>query len=292
VAAPIISLQVNGVPTPGLVELLDRDAEPTPTPVGPTPADPLELLRGPRVEVPVDVITEVWIDGAACAHRWFLGGYDPIAGEGFEIEQTALNETRDPRVASQNRFNLSLAFGPHRAVENDLQLFGAFEFEEVIAVAWWRIAVLPLQLPVAILRDGRTDAEIDLVAGCDLQLFLANGYEEHTSDCGRDLSAELGPATTVVVGEALSLELDGIPVDDLTIICGRPSDLDFIAEPQPGCREEARNGDSIPVPDAPGTWALALSTCASVGIGTTSVLNTLCGTWYASVQIVEASPVG
>jgi hypothetical protein len=248
----------------------------------------MELLRGPRVEVRPDVITEIWIHGAACAHRWFLGAYDPIADDGFEIEQIELGEARDPRVASQNRFNLSLAFAQHRAVETDLQLIGVFEFAEIVVVARWRVAIQPLDLPAAVLRDGNGD-QIGLVAGCDLQLFLANGYQEHTSDCGRDLSAELGPATPVLVGEPLALELGGIPVDDLSVICGRLSDLDFVAEPQPGCREEVRNGDAIAVPDAPGTWTLALSTCASVGSGSAGVFNTLCGTWYANIRIVGSA---
>lgn len=279
------------MPTPGLVEIIDRDSEATPTPVGPTPADPSERLRGPRVEVRPDVITELWIDGAACALRWFIALYDPLAEEGFEIEQAGTDEDMDPRVAAQNRFNLSHAFAAHRAVERDLQLIGAFEFANLPVVAWWRVAVQPLDLPVAVLRDERTDEPIEVVPACHLQLRLANGYVEDIRTCESDLGRELGAAVSVVPGGTLSLEFDGIAIADLDLICGRLSGLDFVAEPEPGCREAVRDGGALPVPDAPGTWTLAMSTCANVGSRTSSVVNTLCGTWYASVRIVEANRV-
>ena len=287
--APVISLQTNGVPTPGLVEVIDPDAEPTTAPAGTTPADPLQRLRGPRVEVRPDVITELWIEGAACALRWSTGLYDPLADEISQIEQVGIDEDMDRRLAAQNRFDLSHAFAPLRALGHDIQLIGTFEFEGLAVVAWWRVAVQPLDLPVAVLRDVGTGEEIDVVAACHQRLRLANGYEEDVRTCEGDLSEALGPPAGVVAGATLSLDLDGLPVDDVALVCGRLSGRDFVAEPAPGCREDVPDGGAIPVPHAPGTWALALSTCANLGAGIGRVINTLCGTWYASVWIAETT---
>ena len=286
VAPPVISLQTNGVPTRGLVERFDREGELTTA--QPSPADPLEMLRGPRVEVQPDVVTELWIDEAACALRWFVVLYDPVTDESYQIDEIPIDAALDPQLAAQNRFGLSEAMATHRDHDNDLQLIGVFEFAGLTVVAWWRIRILPIDVPTPGLRVGFEGPSIPLVPGCDLQLQLANGYQEDLLACQDDLSADPGAARPVRPSDELLLEFGGLSPFGGGVICGRQSGLAFVAVPEPGCSLDVPDGELIPVLDAPGIWVLAISTCADAPGGTAVAFNYVCGTWYAKIKVAAA----
>ena len=65
----------------------------------------------------------------------------------------------------------------------------------------------------------------------------------------------------------------------------RRIDLAFVAEPDPGCWEETRDGLGFTAP-GPGDWAIAMPACA-VGYTQFSA-NRICGTWYAAIDTLEA----
>ncbi|HXG27156.1 MAG TPA: hypothetical protein VNL94_09975 [Candidatus Binatia bacterium] len=280
---PTVELQTNGVPTPGFVELIDLDAQPIePTP---TPADPLASLRGPRVEVHPDVVTEISIEGGACALRWFIVLYDPVTGDGDQLDQVPTDGEGDVRLAAQNRFGLWHRLSALRDFPNDVQLIAVFQFEEIAIAAWWRVRVMPLRMPDVRLLDLRDDEVIPLAAGCDLRLRLGNGYEEDLLGCVGDVSAELGAPTRIDPDDPLLLESDGVPAEDLVVVCGRLSGSSFVAEPEPACNAEPPDGQPFPVAAPAGPWVLALSTCVLVDSPSTVASNSLCGTWYAHVRV-------
>lgn len=275
-SAPQVVLQVNGRPTPGFVEILLWDvASPAPDASPPFQAYP------DRVSVPVDVITELWITGGACAAGWNVG----LVGN--EVLNEFLNPGLDPALASQNRFGLVLApFGGR-----DLVLRADLFFPTLIARALWDIHVEPFERPVASLQ-GEDDPR-SIVEGCGVELVLGNGYE-YPGDpgCTGDLPFE--PAGTLAVERDQGLEfgLGDWDVQGASLTCGRLSGTSFVAEPEPGCFLEATgrstSGTSITFPELPadleaGAWTMAISACARSG-GLVA-LNHICGTWYANLVV-------
>lgn len=266
---PIVQLQVNGQRFDGLVEQQASDTVPSP---------PIESIPGP-IPVPVDVISEVWIAGGACATSWDLGLF------GGEVLDQHFNPSLDPAIAAQNRFNLILA--PYAG--RDALLRADLFFPELAVRATWRIAVQPFERPAAFLQ-GEHDPEL-LVEGCGVQLVLGNGYEYPTDEtCTDDLPFE--PTGTLALERDSRLVfgfIGGWDVQNAVLTCGRLSGTTVVAQPEPGCFVEQvpGTGPSVRFPELPrdleaGVWLVAISACATSGsLGA----NHLCGSWYAKVDV-------
>ena len=104
---------------------------------------------------------------------------------------------------------------------------------------------------------------------------------EQDPRCADDLSEPLPAATRMRPGTPLRLAFEGWSVTGADAICGARSDLAFVAEPDPGCWEETRDGLGFTAP-GPGDWAIAMPACA-VGYTQFSA-NRICGTWYAAID--------
>ena len=274
-SAPAVQLQVNGRPVAGSVEVLRSGADPSP---------PLEGLDG-ATSIPVDVISELWVVGGACAHAWDVG---LIAGDTLN---RLVNPALDPAIASQNRFGVTLApYGGRDAV-----LRADLYFPDLAVRALWRISIQPFERPVASLRVGgsRYDAT-SIVAGCDVELTLGNGYVFPMDRwCGGavDLPFEPDIAIRLDRDDHLEFALGDWEVSNAVLACGRLSGTSFIAQPDAGCFIEASGrdteGTSITFRELPpdleaGAWTIAISACALSGA--MLVTNRICGTWFANVE--------
>lgn len=269
--APVVQLQVNGRPVAGSVEVLRSGVDPSPALA--------DLDEG--TEVPVDVISELWIVGGACANAWDVG---LIAGDTLN---QVVNPTLDPAIAAQNRFGVALApYGGRDAI-----LRADLYFPGLAVRALWRISVEPFERPLASLR-GEDDPRM-IIEGCDVEIVLGNGYAyPRPPTCIDDLP--FGPADTLTVkrGESLEFGLGDWDVTNAVLGCGRLSGTSFVGDPEPGCFREvsgrSAQGRSITLPALPadlaeGTWTLAISACALSGV--LVVTNSICGTWYANVEV-------
>ena len=266
---PVVQLQVNGQPIDGFVEVIASDTEPSP---------PIEDLPGPA-QVPVDVISELWIEGGACATSWDVGLF------GGETLDRLVNPSLDPAIAAQNRFKLFLA--PYAG--RDALLRADLFFPDLAIRAVWRIAVGPFERPAAFLQ-GEGDPLVP-VEGCDVQLVLGNGYEYPSEGCTGDLPFEPSGTLALERGSPLVFGfLGGWDVQNAVLTCGRLSGTTFVAEPEPGCFFEASPFDEEPFvtfPELPrdleaGVWVVAISACATSGsLGA----NHVCGSWYAKVDV-------
>ena len=266
---PVVQLQVNGRPVEGFVELMPSRTEPSP---------PIEDLPG-SVPIPVDVISELWVVGGACATSWDIGLF------GGDVLNQFVNPSLDPGIAAQNRFGV--LFAPYAG--RDALLRADLFFPDVAVRAIWRIAVAPFERPIAYLHS-EGDPQV-LVEGCDSQLVLGNGYEYPRDEtCTDDLPFE--PRDTLALGRNAQLVfgfIGGWDVENAVLRCGRLSGTTFVGQPQPGCFLEPSpgTGASITFPALPqdldaGVWLVAISACATSGsIGT----NHLCGSWYAKVEV-------
>lgn len=270
-SAPVVQLQVNGRPIAGSVEVLRSGTDPSP---------PLEDPDG-ATSVPVDVISEVWIVGGACANAWDVG---LIAGD--TLNRVA-NPALDPAIAAQNRFGVVLApYGGRDAI-----LRADLYFPDLAVRALWRISVEPFERPVARFQDE--DDPQSIVEGCDVELTLGNDYEyPRNPACTDDLPFEPADRLTVKLDENLEFGLGDWEVSNAVLVCGHLSGTSFVAEPEPGCFLEASGrstqGRSITFPALPadldeGSWTLAISACALKGA--LVVTNRICGTWYANVEV-------
>ena len=284
-ARPEIALQVNGRPTPGLVEILQWESDtPLPDPPASAPVPP------DRVSVPVDVITELWIVGGACASSWRVG----LMGGDSLNEFIDSEDPLDPPVAAQNRFGIFLA--PYGG--RDLNLYADLYFPTLIARATWRIHVEPFERPVVSLQDERDPEK--LVAGCDNELSLGNGYRypRHPA-CTADIAPGFPPMPFEPRGslqidrdERLEFGVGDWDIQSAMLVCGHLSGTSFVAEPEPGCVLEASGrstrSTSLVFPELPsdieaGAWTLAISACAISG--GSPATNSLCGTWYVNVEV-------
>ena len=274
---PQVELQVNGQRTRGFVEVLAWRDAPSPSPA---PSETLQAFP-PMVSVPVDVITELWIVGGACAPGWNIGiiGNQDLA--------SFVNPKLDPAIAAQNRFGLALApFGGR-----DLNLRADLFFPTLIARATWLIRVEPFERPVANLQNLNDPQE--LVEGCDIDLVLGNGYQyPRDPTCTGDLPFEPRDSLEIDRDARLEFGLGDWDLQGAVLTCGHLSGTSFIAEPEPGCFLEATGrstpSTSVTFPELPrdlesGEWTLAISACAISG-GSLAT-NVICGTWYANVEI-------
>ena len=270
---PVIQLQVNGLPHDShLAEVGAPVARPDLRPPLLSPDRPIE-----PVLVPVDVISELWIEGAACAQSWFIELFTP-GGDGVLL---ASMPDRGPVVAAQNRFPLDLqALDGGRAVLRAILGFGT-----MTASAEWVVDVRAVEPPVAALEGD--DGPIELVTGCDVTITLGTGYVRSLNPCADDVAAPPIEIGVVEPGEQLRFDLDGWGISDGQVFCGRLNGQSFVAVPQPGCLTEAHDVTRLDfvVPPEPGRWTLAISACASAGAILGPGLNHVCGTWYANIEV-------
>ncbi len=272
---PGLQLQVNGVPHPGPVEVLQWHVDPA----SPEPSPP--LAENPeRVVVPADVITEIWIAGGACAVGWNIG----LVGN--PVLDSFSNPELDPAIALQNRFALTLA----PFVGRDLNLRADLFFPTLSARAIWPITVEAVDRPIAALQVG--PEAWSLVEGCDVSLALGNGYEyPRDPTCLGDMPIEPAAAIEVDAEARLGFRLEDWDLMSAVLTCGRLSGTSFIAQPEPGCFLEASTrfdpstlAEFPPLPaDIEGSWTIQISACAlSGGLAAT---NSLCGSWYATIEV-------
>jgi hypothetical protein len=268
---PDIVLQVNGVPIQGTV---DVGADPG----GPMPASgrPLPSLQPGRTDVPVDVTSEIWVDGAVCAVAWTI---DLVDHQNLAVAQ---NPKLDPAIASQNRFQLDLGAHPG----GDYELRAVLTFPTLVAQATWPVRIVPVERPVAILHTRRTD--LLPVEGCDVSLTLATRTTISLNPCVDDVREPPVDAASVRRGERLAFELTGWTIDYGGVACGRLSGQSFFArERDCGIGEFVQSPFDFEAPSQLGRWTVAMSACgirdASAGGG----INQVCGTWYANIVVSE-----
>jgi hypothetical protein len=276
---PQIFLQVNGEPFEGAVELASSSAAPLPTAIPAAPVYPgFPVEPPPSIEVPVDVITEIWVDGGACALAW------TIDLSSFHRLDSVVNVARDLGHAAQNRFEVLLV--PYAGGEFVLR--AELDFGTVVAEVTWPITILPIERPRALLRAGGLAAFPAL--GCDVTLTFGAGRSEPLNPCVDDVGQPPGDAIPVRSGTHIEFSLDGWGLDRATVTCGRLSGQSFIAQPSPGCSHELEHSGAPLAFEAPpqnGRWTLALSACASQPASRGTAFNRVCGTWYANIAVTD-----
>lgn len=270
---PDIFLQVDGVPIPGTVAVGDDGLVPRPTSAG----FPVPSLQQERTDVPVDVTTEIWVEGAVCAVAWQI---DLVDEQTLDVVQ---NAARDPAYASQNRFQLLL--GAHTGGQFELR--AVFEFPTLVARASWPIRILPVERPVAVLRTKGED--LQAVEGCDVTLTLATGWTNSLNPCVDDVEEPPGDAALVKRGEQLEFEILGWNTDYGALACGRLTGQSFFAARERDCSlgELVVSPFAFEAPSERGRWTLAMSACGSQAGRAVGGLNRVCGTWYANIVVSE-----
>lgn len=270
---PVIELQVNGLPHDShITEVGAPVARPDLRPPLLSPDRPIE-----PVLVPVDVISEIWIEGAACAQSWFIELFT-AGGDGVLLSSMP---DRGPVTAAQNRFPIDLqAQDGGRAVLRAILGFGT-----MTAAAEWVVDVRAVEPPVAALEgDG---GPIELVMGCDVTITLGTGYVRPLNPCVDDVAAPPIETGFVEPGERLRFDLGAWDIRDGQVFCGRLNGQSFVAVPQPGCLTEVHDVTRLDfvVPQEAGRWTLAISVCGGVAAILGPGSNSLCGTWYANVEV-------
>ena len=271
---PNIVLQVDGVPIAGTVEVRDDGLQvPMPTSAG----RPLPSLRPERMDVPIDVTSEIWVEGAVCAVAWTI---DLVDEQTLDVVP---NTTHDPALASQNRFKLNLGF--HTG--GDYELRAVLVFPTLVARASWPIRIVPVERPVAVLRADVAD--LRAVEGCDVTLTLATGLSTSLNPCVDDVGEPPGDAVRVRRGERLAFEITGWATDYGGVTCGRLSGQSFFVQPERDCSigELVASPFVFMAPSERGRWTLAMSACGSQEGHAVGGLNRVCGTWYANIVVSE-----
>ena len=179
---PGVLLVVDGVATPGFVEVISAAGAVDPTGSGGTASAP----AGPRVDVPIDVTTELWIADRGCAHAWTIELNSPCEQPGCGVVLDALyNSGLRPGYASQNRFRVTFVqpggWISNRADE-DVELRAILNFPDFVARASWPIRIRGIELPMVMLGSG--DAEAFTIMGCDVIVTLRNGSVHSYAESG------------------------------------------------------------------------------------------------------------
>ncbi len=294
-AGPVdVSLQVGGRPAPGAVEIVSlsyhaQSPEPSTaaavtsgaqrTAPGPPQTGPeapgLPLVSPRRVDVPIDVITEIWIGGSRCALAWNI---DLVGGPTIA---SVPNPEADPGYAAQNRFQLE--FDPFVGGEHDLR--AVLLFPSFVARVTWPIRILPIERPRTSLRVG--DVDVEPAPGCDVAITFGPERSVPLNPCDDDIGEPLLDAVPVRSGTAISFELVDWFLDSGVVTCGRMSGNSFVAEPRPGCSYELEDPGTFTfeAPPQNGRWTLAISACGSRAASQGPATNRLCGTWYADIVV-------
>ncbi len=274
---PNIFLQVDGVPIQGTVEVgADGLEYPLSTPAG----RPVPPIAQERTDVPVDVTSEIWVEGAACAVAWTIDLVDFDLSQNLDVVQ---NTSHDPAFASQNRFQLLL--GAHTG--GDFELRAVLVFPTLVARATWPIRIVPVEPPVAVLHTS--DDDLQAVEGCDVTLTLATGFTNALNPCVDDVGEPPGDAALVRRGERLEFEISGWTTDYGALACGRLAGQSFFAARERDCSlgEFVGSPFVFEAPSARGRWTLAMSACGSREGRAVGGLNRVCGTWYANIVVSE-----
>lgn len=240
--------------------------------------EPFESADREPIEIPVDVITEIWVEGGACALEW------TIDLENFRRLDTIRNQAGDAGYAAQNRFAVLLV--PYDG--GDFVLRAELGFGEIVAEATWPIRILPIDRPRASLL--LPDFLAAPVAGCDVTLFFGSGRSEPLNRCVDDIGEPPRDAIPVRSGTRIEFALADWQLDDATATCGRLSGQSFIVQPRPGCSHELEARGMPLAFEAPaqnGLWTVAFSACASRPASRGSASNRVCGTWYANIAVTD-----
>jgi hypothetical protein len=276
---PPVFLQVDGEPFEGAVQAGSSPNDPQPTAIAGGPAYPGARIEPPEpIEVPVDVITEIWVTGGACALDW------TIDLSSLHRLDSVINVARDPGYASQNRFEVLLI----PFVGGDYTLRAELGFENLVAQATWPIRIVPIERPHAVLLLSGIEAFP--VLGCDVTLTFGANRSEPLNRCVDDVGEPPGDAIPVRSGSAIEFMLDGWDLDVASVTCGRLLGPSFVAEQGSGCSQGAEDAGatfSFEAPPQNGRWTLALSACASRPASRGSGFNRACGTWYANIVVTD-----
>jgi hypothetical protein len=244
----------------------------------PQPASPGTMQSlPPALDVRSDLPAEVRVVGDVCAVAWQIQLRDDNSGT-IELE-TMGNPSGNPLVAAQNRFRVAL--GQHRGSTGWLQ--ASLSFPSATLQAWWLIRILPFQAPSA--RLTLADLAIDLAQGCDVNLTLGSGWNERLNPCFDDVDRAQEAASIASAAVPLLFRFrDGWRVDGPAVGCGQLSERRFLVDGD--CRIDARvDGDALVIepPTPPGTWTLSIGACGIQELA--DATNTICGTWYATVDV-------
>ncbi|HEY8237805.1 MAG TPA: hypothetical protein VIF63_00040 [Candidatus Limnocylindrales bacterium] len=267
-----VQLQVNGQRNAGAIQVIGG--------IGPLSAYPIPHVIpdvfGSRISVPIDVISELWVVGGACALSWNIGLVDGDVLDAYETTSP------DPAVAAQNRFALNLApyAGTNQVLRADLY-FSTLSIRVV-----WPIHVEAIDRPVGALQDGEGRAAV--VEGCDVVVTFGNGAEVPApATCYADLPIQPTETLTLDRDQPVRFWLGDWQVTNGVLVCGHLSDTYFVTEPTPGCFVDGSTDTDdgsitfdLP-PDFEGRWTIGLAACAQSS-GVTP--NRVCGTWFADVR--------
>lgn len=274
---PAIELQVDGKIHGGLVEEVDPASFDMPS----GPVHLPDHSGSERIEIPADLVSEVWIDGGVCAVAWSLTLVQ--GSEVLAVLDSQANLGRDPSVAAQNRFALQL----NAYANAPYILVGRFHLGTMAIRASWPIRVPPLPIPAGLLRSD--DGEVPAVMGCDVTLWLANQLTQDLQPCVDDVGDPPTETMVVEAGEPIEFVLEGNGAwqfDGASATCGRllgPSFLG-VGDCRTGVAPDPNAGGGFISPRKPGRWVLALSACAWVDASRPG-RNQVCGTWYASIEV-------
>ncbi|MBI2781633.1 MAG: hypothetical protein HYX55_07550 [Chloroflexi bacterium] len=276
-AAPNVLLEVDGIPYPGDMEVLQASG-------GAIPA-PSPIPSRERLLVSTNVPAALWIVGAACANAWSIGFPSATVDD---LGNAGLN----PLYASQNRFDLFLA--PFGGLNADLT--ADLTFQTLAVRATWHVAVQPYEHPstyIATRSEGETPVE-----GCNFAVTLDNGWTTAGEPCGDgsgDVRERPDAAIPVIAGESLSFAVSQWTILSASIRCGSLDGYVFVGDPAATCEEGEAvvPAEGVPTevrfvaPHAKGRWTLAIDACASMNdwMGTSQA----CGTWFADVDVAASS---
>jgi hypothetical protein len=275
---PDVLLEVGGETVLGTLESYSGPdgAAPPSSALDPSPAQA-------RVDVPSDAITDLWIVGASCANQWTIEllGDDPSLFNTVGVLGSVTNLALEPAYAAQNRFPLSLA--PYGG--NDLTLSATLESRAFSILVTWPIRVLPMDGPVGFLHAGNGTGA-SATEGCDVVMQLGNGWENQSGDCDASMPEKPIDWLTVAPSDPLEFALEGWDITGSALACGHLDGLAFLVDEQAGCLREPAGTPTIQLaaPTQAGEWILAISVCA---IRVTVQTNTICGTWYADVDVAD-----
>jgi len=227
------------------------------------------------IAVPRDAITEVRVDGAACAHAW------QIEVNGADIERRTGGSP-----ASQNAFQLLL---PDSGGSDPDRLRVRLLFSTFAVDAAWLVQVDRFEAPLGELAPSQDRPAVAAWYGCDLAIRLGNGYSAGPDACGGSGIGPLPQLAPLPVrpSEALVFRIRDWQLSEASIACGHlapdpAAQESSIFSPDPACAVGwDADGEIVRLdgPSQPGTWAIAVSGCATEGD------NSVCGTWYGELDV-------
>lgn len=276
-----IDLQIDGTSYGADIEEMDPEFFGIPS--GPMRGLP-DYSGADRIEVPVDLISELWIDRGACAVAWSI---DLVRGTQLLIPLDFQgNPDHDPSLAAQNRFALDL----YPYADGDYILVAVFDLGTTVVRASWPIYVPSLDAPTALLLTE--EGEVPVVMGCDVTLTLGTRLTQDLNPCADDVGDPPTETVLLEAGEPFEFRLESPggswQIDDVGGICGGLLGPSFVAEDACIARVFPGAGGTIQfrAPRTAGRWIIALSACGSSTAASQPLgRNSICGTWYASIEV-------